>query len=50
VQHLDLERRVFTAMQPGSYVALDVNDLDTLRATLGAQYEVIAEIARRRAF
>jgi hypothetical protein len=50
VQHLDLARRVFTAMQPGSYVALDVNDLDTLRATLGAQYEVIAEIARRRVF
>ena len=47
VHHLDLARRVFTAIQPGSYVALDVNDLDTLRATIGAQYAVIAGIARR---
>jgi hypothetical protein len=35
VRHLELARRVFTRMQPGSYVALDVNDLDTLRAALG---------------
>ena len=48
-QHLDLARRVFAGMH-GSYVALDVNDLDTLRATIGAQYEVIAELARRRLF
>jgi hypothetical protein len=47
VQHLDLARREFTRMQPGSYVALDVNDLDTLRAALGAHHEAIAELARR---
>jgi hypothetical protein len=48
-QHLDLARRVFAGMQR-SYVALDVNDLDTLRATVGAQYEVLAEIARGRMY
>jgi hypothetical protein len=31
-------------------VALDVNDLDTLRAGLGEQHEAIAGIARRRLF
>ncbi|HET9467236.1 MAG TPA: hypothetical protein VFO48_02445, partial [Vicinamibacterales bacterium] len=50
VQHLELARRVFTGMQPGSYVALDVNDLDTLRSALGEQHEAIAGIARRRLF
>ncbi len=49
-QHLDLARRVFTGMRPGSYVALDVNDLGTLRATLGEQHEAIAGLARRRPF
>jgi hypothetical protein len=48
VQHLDLARRVFNRMQAGSYVALDVNDLDTLRAALGEHHEAIAGIARRR--
>jgi hypothetical protein len=33
VRHLELARRVFTGVPYGSYVALDVNDLDTLRAT-----------------
>jgi hypothetical protein len=47
-QHLDLARRVFTRLQPGSYVALHVDDLATLRTTLGEQYEAIAGIARRR--
>jgi hypothetical protein len=49
-QHLDLARRVFAAMQAGSYVALDINDLDTLRAALGERHEAIAGIARRRLF
>jgi hypothetical protein len=40
VQHLDLARRALGGLQPGSYVTLDVNDLDTLRATLGQEYEV----------
>jgi hypothetical protein len=39
-QHLDLARRAFAGLRPGSYVTLDVNDLDTLRATLGQEYEV----------
>jgi hypothetical protein len=37
-------------MQPGSYVALDIHDLDTLRAALGEQHEAIAGLARRRLF
>ena len=47
-QHLELARRVFTRLQPGSYVALHVDDLDTLRMTLGERYEAIAGIPRRR--
>ncbi|MEO2195852.1 MAG: hypothetical protein ABGY72_07145 [bacterium] len=47
VQHLNVARRVFNAMRPGSYVALDVTDLDTLRATLGARFEALADIAHR---
>jgi hypothetical protein len=47
IQHLDLARRVYGAMSPGSYIALDVNDLDTLRAALGEQHEALAGIARR---
>jgi hypothetical protein len=47
-QHLDLARRVFTRLQPGSYVALHVDDLDTLRITLGERYDAIAGVARRR--
>jgi hypothetical protein len=34
-RHLELARRAFSSMQPGSYVALDITDLDTLRAGLG---------------
>jgi hypothetical protein len=34
-QHLDLARREFTRLQPGSFVALHVDDLATLRTTLG---------------
>lgn len=49
-RHLELARRAFGAMQPGSYVALDVNDLETLRAALGAQHEALAGIARLRLF
>jgi hypothetical protein len=33
VRHLEVARRVFSGPPYGSYVALDVNDLDTLRAT-----------------
>jgi hypothetical protein len=33
VRHLEVARRVFSGGPYGSYVALDVNDLDTLRAT-----------------
>ena len=47
-RHLELARRVFTRLQPGSYVALHVDDLDTLSMTLGERYEAIAGIARRR--
>jgi hypothetical protein len=48
MQHLEVARRTFTRLQPGSYVALHVDDLDTLRLTLGERYEAIAGIARRR--
>jgi len=47
-QHLDLARREFTRLQPGSFVALHVDDLATLRTTLGERYEAIAGIVRRR--
>jgi len=46
-RHLELARAVFGGMRPGSYVALDVSDLDTLRAAFGEQHEVIAGLARR---
>ena len=48
--HLELARKAFSRMQPGSYVALDVNDLDTLRAALGEQHAAVAGLARRRLF
>lgn len=47
VQHLELARRVFTGMKRGSYVALDVNDLDNLRSALGEDREVIVDFVRR---
>ena len=47
-QHLDLARREFTRLQPGSFVALHVDDLATLQMTLGERYEAIAGIVRRR--
>jgi hypothetical protein len=47
VRHLELARHAFSAMQQGSYVALNVNDLDTLRAGLGGSHEAIAAIAKR---
>ena len=50
IQHLDLARRVYGAMSAGSYIALDVNDLDSLRAALGAQHEALAAVARGRLF
>jgi hypothetical protein len=46
-QHMALARRVFARMSPGSYVALDVKDIDTLRATLGAGHEAIAAVVHR---
>jgi hypothetical protein len=47
-RHLELARRAFTRIQPGSYVALDVNDLDTLRAALGDQHDALAGFSRIR--
>jgi hypothetical protein len=49
VQHLELARRVFTGMKRGSYVALDVNDLETLRVALGEQHVAVPGLARRSA-
>jgi hypothetical protein len=46
-RHLELARRVFTRMQAGSYVALDINDLDTLRTALG-EHEAIGSLMRWR--
>ncbi len=50
VRHLELARKAFSRMQPGSYVALDVNDLDTLRVALGEEHAAVAGLARRRLF
>jgi hypothetical protein len=47
-RHLELARQAFNTMKAGSYVALDVNDLTTLQAALGAHHEAIASIAQRR--
>jgi hypothetical protein len=47
-QHLDFARRVFTRLHPGSYVALHVDDLETLRMTLGERYAAVAGLTRRR--
>ena len=47
MRHLELARRAFGGMNPGSYVALDVDDLETLGVALGEQHEAIAGIARR---
>jgi len=49
-RHLELARRTFSRLQPGSYVALDVNDLETLRVSLGEHHEAIAGLARGRLF
>ena len=35
VQHLELARRVFSGMKRGSFVAMDVNDLDLVRSVIG---------------
>ncbi len=43
-QHLELARRVFTRLRPGSYVALHVDDLDTLRLTLGERFDAVEQI------
>jgi hypothetical protein len=48
LQHLELARRVFTRLQPGSFVALHVDDLATLQTTIGERYEAVAGIPRRR--
>jgi hypothetical protein len=47
-RHVELARRAFGTLQAGSYVTIDVNDLDALRAGLGDQYEAIAQLARAR--
>jgi hypothetical protein len=47
VRHLELARRVFNRMQPGAYAALDISDLDTLRAALGEQHDALAGLVRR---
>ena len=44
-QHLDLARREFTRLQPGSFVALHVDDLATLKTTLGEGDGAIAGIS-----
>jgi hypothetical protein len=46
VRHLEVARRAFTAMRPGSYVALHISDLDTLRSGLGERHDAIAGIVR----
>jgi len=46
-RHLEVARHAFAATRPGSYVALDVNDLGTLQAALGAHHEAIAGVQRR---
>ena len=46
-QHLELARRVFTRLRPGSYVALHVDDLDTLRFTLGERFAAVGQIRSR---
>ena len=46
-QHLELARRVFTRLRPGSYVALHVDDLDTLRLTLGERFAAVGQIRSR---
>jgi hypothetical protein len=47
-RHLEVARRAFAAMAPGGYVALDVTDLEALRAGLGASHETVAALARAR--
>ena len=47
-RHLELARQAFNGMKAGSYVALDVNDLGTLQAALGAHHEAIAGVPQRR--
>jgi hypothetical protein len=46
VRHLEVARRAFSRMQPGSYLALDINDLETLRTALGEHHEALAGLAR----
>jgi hypothetical protein len=46
-RHLEVARQAFGAMRAGAYVALDVNDLGTLQAALGAHHEAIAGIVQR---
>jgi hypothetical protein len=46
-RHLEVARHAFSGMRPGSHVALDINDLDTLRSALGEPHEAIARLARR---
>jgi hypothetical protein len=46
LRHLEAARRGLNAITAGSYVALDVNDLGTLEAALGAHHEAIAAVAR----
>ena len=45
-RHLEVARRAFSRMQSGSYVALDINDLDTLRTAIGEHHEALAGLAR----
>ena len=48
LRHLEFARRAFGTMRAGSYVALDVTDLDALQVALGAHHEAIAGAAPRR--
>lgn len=47
VQHLELARRVFSDMKRGSYVVLDVNDLDMVQLALGERNGALAGPASR---
>ena len=47
-RHLERARRAFSAMQPGSYVALHTSDLETLRSALADPHLAIAGVTRGR--
>ncbi|HTM04121.1 MAG TPA: hypothetical protein VL173_11495 [Vicinamibacterales bacterium] len=48
MRHLEVAKRAFASVQPGSFTVLDVSDLGVLRAGLGTQHEAIAHLAKAR--